>query len=343
ESFAQAHTTSDRKYGGTGLGLTISKNLVELFGGKLSAESQPGAGSLFIFTIPFVAGTEEQLQQYYLQRDGYSADDLFGLKILLAEDNPDNQIVAVDTLQKILDDAEIDVVSNGIELLEKLSSNNNVAAAYDIILMDMQMPLMGGFEATKKIRSQFPAPVKNIPVIALTASVIRSDLQKCLDAGMDGYVPKPFTREHLIKEIGRVLHRNTTNEKSSKRQSFNTFATADNNGAIDFSLAEKTSAGSKEKFKKYLQQFTVMMPEKLLQLKQAIDANNRDEIFQSAHRIKPQLAFFGLKNEEHIADLLEIKAKEISADEAVALFYKLETHCKEAIGKIENVVKTMEV
>src|SRR4030095_1013406 len=97
ESFTQANTDNSRKYGGTGLALTVSKNLIGLFGGTLSVESEPGAGSVFTFTIPFIVGTEEALTQHELDRDGFSAEDLFGIRILLAEDNEYNQLVAVDT------------------------------------------------------------------------------------------------------------------------------------------------------------------------------------------------------------------------------------------------------
>src|SRR4029453_4645208 len=102
----------------TGLGLTVSKNLIGLFGGTLSVESEPGAGSVFTFTNPFKVGTEEALTQHELDRDGFSAEDLFGIRILLAEDNEYNQLVAVDTLKKCIEDVEIDVVKNGVEVLD---------------------------------------------------------------------------------------------------------------------------------------------------------------------------------------------------------------------------------
>ena len=340
ESFAQAHINEVRNYGGTGLGLTISKNLVELCGGKLYAESEPGAGSLFSFTLQFETATEQQFQEYYLQKDGYSADDLFGLKILLAEDNEDNQIVAADTLKKLIEEVEIDIVNNGKQVIEQLQNNTT---SYDLILMDIQMPEMDGFETTKYIRNNFLSPAKVIPIIALTASVIRSDLQKCIDAGMNSYIPKPFTKEDLIKEIGKVLQRNTFHKPSlqNKPSVAGDLLPVKSNG-IDFKKLTESSGNDKQKLKEYLLQFQKLIPVKLQQLQKAVSENNREEIYQSAHRIKPQLSFFGMKQEEHIANIIEIKAAEIAADELSILTYQLETACNAALNDIENKLKSLE-
>ncbi len=215
ESFTQANTTDTRRYGGTGLGLTISKNLVEILGGKLELESEPGAGSVFSFVLHMEPASDAQLHSFQHPQEGYSADDLFGLKILLAEDNEHNQMVAVDTLKKMIPEVEIKVVNNGKEvlgLLRKYQAENETTpekpAFFDLILMDIQMPEMNGYETTEIIRSAFPPPLAQVPIIALTASVIRSDLKKCLEAGMNSYVAKPFRKEELLQEIGKVMHRN---------------------------------------------------------------------------------------------------------------------------------------
>jgi CheY-like chemotaxis protein len=202
ESFSQAHAGNARTYGGTGLGLTISKNLVELFGGKLTLESEVGTGAVFSFTLPIEKGNEEMLQQHLQHHETYSADDLFDLKILVAEDNAHNQLVIVDTLKKLMDEVEIDVVRNGKEALEALRKQSSPRnRQYDLILMDVQMPEMDGYETMKEIRNQ-PSPFREIPVIALTASVVRSDLKKCLDAGMNSYVSKPLKRGILSGKSG---------------------------------------------------------------------------------------------------------------------------------------------
>lgn len=187
ESFMQASTDDARRFGGTGLGLTISKNLVHLMGGKLAVESELHSGSVFSFEIMQGIGTAGQLNNFQLERDGYSADDLFGLRILLAEDNEHNQMVTIDTIKKLIEEVKIDLVTTGHAVIQKLKQDagksihaTESSASYDVILMDVQMPEMDGYEATRIIRSSFPEPVSSIPIIALTASVVRSDLKNVL-------------------------------------------------------------------------------------------------------------------------------------------------------------------
>ncbi|HRI20924.1 MAG TPA: ATP-binding protein [Panacibacter sp.] len=347
ESFTQAHTGESRKYGGTGLGLTISKNLVELHGSKLAVESQSGAGSVFSFTLTFETGTEMQLKEYYTEKEGYSADDLFGIKVLLAEDNEDNQVVAVDTLKRWIEEIEIDVVNNGKEVIEKIQQQYT-NSYYDLILMDVQMPLLDGFETTRQIRNNFSSPINSLPIIALTASVIRSDLQKCIDAGMNSYIPKPFSKEALIKEIGKVLQRTSAQNKATKnivteKNISTSNAVPVKTTGINFDKLRQATGNDTQKFRTYLLQFQQLVPGKIEQLLLAADKNDRREIYQSAHRLKPQLTFFGLQQEERIADIIEIKAPEISPEELNRLTAQLAAGCKAALNEIENKLKSLEV
>jgi CheY-like chemotaxis protein len=117
---------------------------------------------------------------------------------LLAEDNEYNRIVATETLQLKVPGIQIETVVNGVEVVNLLRNKKNDPAYYDLILMDVQMPLMDGYETTQLIRKEFDPPLKNIPIIALTASVLRSDIEKCLKAGMNGYIAKPFRSSELI-------------------------------------------------------------------------------------------------------------------------------------------------
>lgn len=190
-SFVQAETTTSRKYGGTGLGLAISKTLVELHGGKIDVRSETGKGSEFRFEIPYEAGDEKDIAvQVQQKQTDYSS--LSKMKILVAEDNEFNQIVIKDTLENLLPGIQVEIAENGKIAVEKAGANT-----YDVVLMDVNMPEMDGYDATRAIRKT----QSTIPIIALTASVIRSDLDKCTAAGMNGYVPKPFKREELLNEL----------------------------------------------------------------------------------------------------------------------------------------------
>lgn len=198
KSFAQADTSTTRKFGGTGLGLAISKNLVQLMNGNIGIISEEGEGAIFHFDGEFgVSGqmiTEEDHQELdkSVQRD-------FKLKILLAEDNVINQKVAILNLQKL--GHSVIVVSNGFLAVEKFQSESP-----DVIFMDIQMPVMDGVEATGKIREweQINKVIPRIPIIAMTANTLKSDKDLFLSAGMDDYLSKPFNSGELVRVIDRI-------------------------------------------------------------------------------------------------------------------------------------------
>lgn len=204
EAFEQAKGSTARYYGGTGLGLNISKQLVELQHGKIWAESLEGQGSTFFVTLPLAIASADAIGQDFISEENLKAmrDSLEGIRILIAEDNPFNQMIAQDDLSFYLKDATIDTVENGALAVEKFQAN-----AYDLILMDVQMPLMNGFEATQKIREIEKSEGREtiVPVIAMTASLLKTEIDSCYDAGMDNYIPKPYKTEELIAPIYKEL------------------------------------------------------------------------------------------------------------------------------------------
>lgn len=194
ESFTQASGDTTRMYGGTGLGLTISKQLIEIQGGRIALSSTPGEGSAFSFFLPVkksVAICPE------IAVEEAMAPSMGQLRILLAEDNLINQKVASKLLGK--KGAFVDIANNGSEVLDMLAREN-----YHIILMDINMPVMDGFEATRSIRSS-GASFQQIPIIALTASALATEKTLCIGAGMDDYLSKPFKVEELFEKINAQL------------------------------------------------------------------------------------------------------------------------------------------
>lgn len=215
-AFNQADASTTRRFGGTGLGLAISRRLAELMGGGITVSSTLGTGSEFVVTLPF-AVAEEGAQPAHPLWQGAANDAwllpevpagpepeleaapagprLRGVRLLLVEDHPLNQVVARGMLEHA--GAEVDLVENGLLAVDRLRER---AADYDIVLMDVQMPVMDGYEATRQIRQVLGL---KLPVLAMTAGVMKSEQDQCIAAGMDDFIAKPVDVEQMLDAISR--------------------------------------------------------------------------------------------------------------------------------------------
>lgn len=296
ESFSQAGTDLARKYGGTGLGLTISKELVELMEGEIGVKSRLGEGTTFEFSIPFkvpqdvnieVDNTEFELTQEQLLC-------LNNAKILLAEDNAFNRILAEDVLMEMAPNMKIIPAENGIEVLEVLENNE-----VDLILMDIQMPLKNGLEATKEIR----ATNKLLPIIAMTANVMQDDIENYLSNGMNDHIPKPFDKEDLFRKMLKQLDHqkilsHALNPVPGKKEELVSADVETPMGImIDDTFLKSFTGGNPEKMKKYLNLFKENAPLMMEKIYQGIQNEHHDEIKIGAHSLKSQLRYFGVAEE----------------------------------------------
>lgn len=195
--FTQTSSDTTRKYGGSGLGLAIVKQFVEKQNGKVWVESELHKGSTFYFTLRFGKSLPDNLNNETGIKQSMEMPTT-PIKILLVEDNKLNQLLA----SKALTDWnwEVEIADNGLIALEKVSKEN-----FDVILMDIQLPEMDGYEATRYIRNTFDPPKANIPIIAVTAHAMQSEIAKCKEAGMDGYITKPFSPKMLYEGIMQVI------------------------------------------------------------------------------------------------------------------------------------------
>lgn len=202
DAFAQADGSTTRRYGGTGLGLSIARQLCEMMGGAIELTSEPGHGSTFRFTARF--GRQQELKSQPaalpLRSDPEPAPEgIAGTRVLLVEDNPVNLEVALVLLES--SGCEVETAANGFEALE-----SHARGEYEMIFMDCQMPEMDGFEAAAEIRRRESGSGRRVPIVALTASAIEGDREQCLAAGMDDYLPKPFTAAQMQSALTTWLN-----------------------------------------------------------------------------------------------------------------------------------------
>ena len=191
EPFTQEGQSARTKYGGTGLGMAIVKALVDKMGGTIEVESTRGVGSEFRVTIPFEIAPKEEVMVEQQSDEDVSIE---GVRILLAEDNELNQEIITALLEN--QGAHVELASNGTQTLEAFEIHP--AGTYDVILMDIMMPVMDGLEATRHIRALERSDAKTIPIIALTANAFNEDVQKSKQAGMNAHLTKPIDLEKMV-------------------------------------------------------------------------------------------------------------------------------------------------
>ena len=332
EIFQQATTGTSRLYGGTGLGLAIVKQLVESQGGTINVESKICEGSTFSFILNFQKTnieTEIETEKNVLEKE------LKNIKILMVEDIILNQLL----MKTLLDDFgfEHDIASNGKIAIEKLQKNT-----YDIILMDLQMPEMNGFEATEYIRNTMNS---KIPIIALTADVTTVDLAKCKAVGMDDYISKPVEEKLLYnKIIGLITKLNPLVYEKSDLNSNN-----NNQGSslkcIDLGyLSHRTKADPKlmmEMISVYLEQ----TPPLIIAMNQGLKNKDWNLLQSAVHKMIPSFSIMGIsKDFEKIAKRVQEDADNIQrqANGIPNLVLQLENICKQACKELEeefNLIK----
>lgn len=327
ETFKQAHASDSRKYGGTGLGLSISKQLIEMQGGNIEVASEVGFGSSFIFNITYAYGNADAITDSTIAFKIADASALDGLRILLVDDNAYNRIVAEDAIH-LKAHVFIATAANGKEAIDQLTKED-----FDVILMDIQMPVMDGYEATHIIRTTMPADKKDIPIIALTASVMRSDLHRCLEAGMNTYVPKPFKIWELLKAIAEVTGRSIQLDKqlihAPQKQEADTI--------VDIAFLQEITDGNNALIETYISTFISNTKKHIAAIEEALTAEDYDTIGSLVHLIKPHYKMMGVKNISQTIIDLEMYAKEKSHTERIpGLFKELKSVSQLAFEELEN-------
>lgn len=279
ERFTQAEESTTRRFGGTGLGLSIVKQLIELHDAEIHVKSKQGRGSEFFFVLIYKKANNSGVAAKTL------ADNNLGkLKILLCEDNVLNQKLASSVIQNF--GFELDIADNGEEGIDFLSKNK-----YDLVLMDLQMPVKDGYETTVYIRNKMNS---NIPIIAMTAHSLPGEQERCYNAGMNGYVPKPFKQPVLLKAIKSVISKRGELEQKRK---------------IDFSLLDEMGCGNPDFRKEMIDLFIERVPNQILELLEAFNSGDNDTVKKVAHNMKSSIDLFMLEDLSNCLSVIEIEAK----------------------------------
>ena len=331
DSFTQAGTDTARKFGGTGLGLTISKQLANLMGGDIAVESEVGRGTVFSVTIPLTIGRLAVGEGGDDEEETLDTKGLQTARVLLVEDNEFNRMVAEDTLQELVPGIRIEVAVNGREAVDKISHTR-----YDIVLMDIQMPVMDGLSATKMIRNELPAPARDVKIIAMTANVLQEDVQMYLDAGMNAYVAKPFKPEELLEKMMALLP--DTADPNAEKAVIEPIA----ENPLPERVTDRTfllsfTGGKTEKMDKYIGMFLENAPRLLRSIDNALAAGDLPALRIAAHSLKPQLTYMGVKEELSHIFLIEQTAGEVGhSGRLPALIENLHRVCAKAFEELRQ-------
>ena len=329
ERFQQEHSDTTRKYGGSGLGLNIVKNIVRLMNGQISIESELGKGTQFFVLIPLEQCTTQQITEYINSQEKLNTSSeikLGKLKILVAEDNRMNQEYVSMVMEEFGFDSMI--ACNGIDAIQKLKEDS-----FDYILMDIQMPEMDGYTATRIIRNELKI---NTPIIALTANAGHKEHENCIKAGMNGYISKPFKPEELYNKIAELESKGKNADITGKRLEMNTVDELES--VFDIELLKKQMNGKLSSVTSLLKIFMEVIPRDIIALEDVIKKEDFPMIKSISHNMVSSFSVMGI--ESAIKSLKEIELNASQESEIMAIKSQF-NELKKIIDKILSEIKEL--
>jgi CheY-like chemotaxis protein len=329
DNFQQASSGTSRLFGGTGLGLAIVKQLVESQGGEINVKSKVDCGSTFSFTLRFKKTKElAEIENCMVEVD----KEIKNIRVLVVEDIALNQLL----MKTLLDDFgfERDIAGNGKIAIEKLQTKT-----YDIILMDLQMPEMNGFEATTYIRNTMKL---NVPIMALTADVTTVDLEKCKAVGMNDYIAKPVDERVLYSKIIGLVKK-----KSVTKLDKNVMSESKKIKCIDLEYLIHRTKSNPALMMEMISLYLEQTPPLIKAMKESFDKKDWQTLYAAVHKMIPSFSIVGIHNdfEAMAKKIQEFANTQLVTDEMKDLVLQLETVCTQACNELEeelNRIKTLE-
>ncbi|QHT70097.1 response regulator [Rhodocytophaga rosea] len=333
QSFTQADASINRKYGGSGLGLSIIKEMVLLMGGDLGVispamhtnlQDQGGIGSTFWFTLPLRKAPQQAVPVRTTAKIPKKINFEGKVHVLMAEDNAVNQRLANLILQEA--GCVVTIAENGQEALIAIQKQ-----VFDVVFMDLQMPVMDGYTATRQIRMIN----QDIPIIGLSANVYKEDIEQCFQVGMNDYLSKPYSAQKLIQKLQRWIDNPGTLEEIPA--SSTSVSTSSSHNYINLKQMEELTGGMVDEMKEMLEAVIVVEKEFMAALNEWLIHQNHVKLATSAHKLKPCLYLVGMDNYREVLEKLEQQSKTaINPEEISRLCVELKTIFSEAEIQLEK-------
>jgi PAS domain S-box-containing protein len=335
ESFNKAARFSTYKYGGTGLGLAISDQLVRRMDGKMEVESKEGHGTTFTVSIPFEVYQKMDAGPADIQpEDDVSA--VTGARVLVVDDYMINRRIVKGILEKMGN--EVYEAEDGEKALKMIADND-----YSIILMDVHMPGMGGLETTRKIREMEDPAKRNIPVVAITASVLERDIKECREAGMDDFIAKPFTKGELTNRV-KLYVENERQPEAGRPSVFRSVEESEfDSGQVSIEPLMEMTDGDIVMAREMAELFIRQTPELFGKIRDCYNQNDYEKMSLFAHTLKPTFNYVGFENGYRLTLKIEEEGKAENPDEKALglLIDKLEKLCEMSVDQLKEKMSVL--